>query len=585
MDQTEQIREKLDIVSFITEYVPLKKAGRNFKANCPFHTEKTPSFMVSPDRQRWHCFGCQKGGDCFTFLMEYEHMDFPEALRVLAKRTGVKLTGYGQDSQMTSKKEAMYTMNRQAAEFYHYLLMKHNVGKKALEYLQDRGISDKVIESFLIGFAPNIRNGLVRYLTQKKGYKAEDLLDAGLATQIGRETVDFFRGRIIFPLFDHRDNIVGFSGRTTDTTGVVKAKYINTRDTLIYHKGEMFFGLNMTKDAIRKADSVVIVEGEFDLLSCFQNGVANVVGVKGTALTEKQMQLLSRYAQKVAVCFDGDRAGKEAIKRSLPILEKYNLQTSVIVIPGGKDPDEAIKTDPISFKQAVKNAVVIYDYLLSQALETYEKKTASGKGKIAAELLPIYGGITNEIIKEHYLKKLSTELDTSYESLQKELGRLSKKEQEVIVPVSTAMKQSREEMLEEYVLSLILQSESPKDAFLQAWSILAEAVIPERAHQKIFLQLAEYFKSHDELMAKSFVAVLPSELLPSVDKALLLPLSQPSSHDKQRKEIERTSMQLREIYVRTRIKRISVELKEANGEAEQELLQKQFSRLVSLLEK
>lgn len=541
--------------------------------------------MVSPDRQRWHCFGCQKGGDCFTFLMEYEHMDFPEALRTLAKRTGVKLTGYGQDSKTSSKKEAMYTLNRQTAEFYHYLLTKHNVGKKALEYLKNRGVSEKVIESFLIGFAPNIRNGLVRYLTQKKGHKTEDLLDAGVATSIGRETVDFFRGRIIFPLFDHRDNIVGFSGRTTDTTGRIKAKYINTRDTLIYHKGEMLFGLNMTKDTIRKAGSVVVVEGEFDLLSCFQNGVANVVGVKGTALTEKQVQLLSRYAQKVSVCFDGDRAGKEAIKRSLPILEKYNLQTSVIVIPGGKDPDEAIRTDPAGFKQAVKHDVGIYDYLLTAAMETYDKKAASGKGKIASELLLIYGGITNEIIKEHYLKKLSTELDTTLESLQKELGRISKKEQEVIVPVSTVLKQSREEMLEEYLLSLILQSESPKTAFLKAWEMLSEAVTPERAHPKIFLQLADYFNTHEELQAKALVDALPAELLPSVDKALLFPLSLPPSREKQGKEIERTALQLREVYVRQRIKHISLQLKNTHEEKEVEKLQEQFSRLVSLLEK
>jgi len=585
MDDTEQIREKLDIVSFINEYVPLKKAGRNFKANCPFHTEKTPSFMVSPERQRWHCFGCQKGGDCFTFLMEYEHMDFPEALRLLAQRTGVKLTGYGQDNKTTSKKEAMYTLNRQTAEFYHYLLTKHNVGKKALDYLKERGVSDKVIESFLLGFAPNIRNGLVRYLTQKKGYKREELLDAGVATSIGRETVDFFRGRIIFPLFDHRDNIVGFSGRTTDTTGSVKAKYINTRETLIYHKGEMFFGLNMTKDMIRKANSVVVVEGEFDLLSCFQNGISNVVGVKGTALTEKQAQLLSRYAQKVAICFDGDRAGKEAIKRSLPILEKYNLQTSVIVIPGGKDPDEAMKTDAVGFKQAVKHDIGIYEYLLLAALNSYDKKTASGKEKIAAELLPIYGSITNEIIKEHYLKKLSSELNTSYESLQKELRRLTKEEQEVIVPVSTTAKPPREEMLEEYLLSLILQSETPKDAFMQAWAVLSEAVTPERAHQKIFLKLAEYFKIQEELLAKTFIAVLPAEFLPSVDKALLFPLSQPQSGDKQLAEIKRTAYQLREIYIRKRIKLISLKLKETRGEGEQEKLQKQFSKLVSLLEK
>jgi DNA primase len=585
MDQTTEIRDKIDIISFINEFVPLKKAGRNFKANCPFHSEKTPSFVVSPERQMWHCFGCQKGGDCFTFLMEYERLEFPEALRMLAKRTGVTLTGRGYDSQTSSKKDSIYTMNHLAAEYYHYVLMKHSVGSSGKAYLTKRGVSEKVMNSFLLGCAPNARTGLVSYLTKKKGYTTEDVLEAGLATTVGRDTVDFFRGRIMFPLFDHRDNIVGFAGRTLDTTGMIKAKYINTRETLAYHKGEMFFGLNMTKDAIRKANQVVLVEGEFDVISCFQTGVGNVVGVKGTALTEKQVQLLSRYAQKVTVCFDGDRAGQEAIKRSLPILEKYNLQTTVIVIPGGKDPDDAIREDAAAFKQAVKHDLGIYDFLLTSSLTNSDTKTAAGKGKISSELLPIFAVIGNEIIKEHYLKKLSAALDTTYESLQKEITRLTKKEQAVIVPPQKTEKQSREEMLEEYLLSLILQYESPKVAMERAWGILSDALVTDRAHQKILSQLAEYCLTQPEFVPKTFVRDLPAELLPSVDKALLFPLTPFSASVKHLQEVEKTAHQLREVYLKDRIKRISLQLKEQSGDKEVSELREQFSRLVSLLEK
>src|SRR5258706_12374084 len=204
MDQVEQIKQKIDIVAILQEFIPLKKMGRNFKANCPFHGEKTPSFVISPERQIWHCFGCQKGGDAYAFLMEYEHIDFPEALRMLADRAGVKLENQHFDSATASKKELIYTLNRLSAEFYHYLLTKHKIGKSALEYLsQERKIKSATMETFLLGFAPKSGNALTTYLIKKKGYKADDLVTAGLSYNRGQSVVDFFQGRIIFPLFDH----------------------------------------------------------------------------------------------------------------------------------------------------------------------------------------------------------------------------------------------------------------------------------------------------------------------------------------------------------------------------------------------
>jgi DNA primase len=419
MDQVSQIRDQVDIVALIGEYITLKKAGRNFKSPCPFHNEKSPSFVVSPERQIWHCFGCGKGGDCYTFLMEYEHLEFPEALRALAKRTGIELQQSEFESSTSSKKESIYHLNKLAAEFYHFILMNHKAGEKAREYLKERNVSEKVLKSFLIGYAPS-GAALSSYLLQKKKVNKEDLIESGLVTDRGYQVRDFFWDRIMFPLFDHRDNIMGFSGRilTAESTG---PKYINTRETLVYHKGDMFFGLNMTKEAIKKENQALLVEGEFDVLSCFQNGVPNVVAVKGTALTERQVALLGRFAQKITVCFDGDRAGQEAIKRSLPIIEKKGLNTTVVVIPGGKDPDESIKNDPTAFKIAVKNDIGIYDYLLSSTLKNYDKASLEGKQKISEDLLPLFSSIQNEIIKEHYLKKVSTELDTTYERILLEL--------------------------------------------------------------------------------------------------------------------------------------------------------------------
>ncbi|MCL5432485.1 MAG: DNA primase, partial [Patescibacteria group bacterium] len=359
MDQVSQVREKIDIVQLISEYVPLKKAGRNFKANCPFHGEKTPSFVVSPERQIWHCFGCGKGGDCFTFLMEYESLEFPEALRILAKRVGIEIQSTHFEAGLTTKKEKIYRLNRLSLEFYHYLLTKHNVGKKALSYLiEKRKINEKIIDSFSLGFAPRVGNALVKFLIDKKKYDKEDLNEAGLMSFRRGGIFDFFAGRIIFPLFDHRDNVIGFSGRVLeDQSAQISSKYINTRETLVYHKGDVFFGLNVAKDEIKKQGRVIVMEGELDVISSVQEGIKNVIAVKGTALTENQAQLISRFAGKVSLCFDRDKAGIDAVKRSVPVLEKKGLTITVVQVPNGKDPDESIKENAFEFKNAMKNDI------------------------------------------------------------------------------------------------------------------------------------------------------------------------------------------------------------------------------------
>ena len=321
MDQAAQIREKIDIVSLISEYIPLKKMGRNFTTNCPFHNENTPSFVVCPERQIWHCFGCGKGGDAYTFLMEYENMEFFEALQALAKKIGVTLQNTG-SSFASDKKQTIFSLNKLAVEYYNYVLTKHSVGKKALIYLKEkRGLNEKLINTFKIGFSPGRGDALSKYLINKKKFKAIDLVDAGLSIQRDSRTIDFFRGRIMFPLIDHRGNIVGFSGRsiTDEDSG---PKYINTKDTLVYHKGSMFFGLNIAKEEIKKQEFRYCNEGEFDVISAFKEGIGNAVALKGTAFTENQALLLSRFAPKVAMCLDKDSAGVLALKRSLPSLRK-----------------------------------------------------------------------------------------------------------------------------------------------------------------------------------------------------------------------------------------------------------------------
>ncbi len=539
MDEVARIREKVDIVSFISEYLPLKKLGRNFKTTCPFHNEKSPSFVVSPERQIWHCFGCGKGGDVFTFLMEYENMEFIEALRTLSKRTGIELAEKGFDPGISSKKDKIYILNKLALEFYHYLLTKHNVGKTALDYLlSERKLSAAVIDTFSLGFSPNIGNALCNFLINKKKYKREDLIEAGLATYQNGRLVDFFRGRIMFPLFDHRANVVGFAARVLKSTDIEGSKYINSRETLVYHKGELFFGLNAAKDEIKKTEQAIIVEGELDVISCFMQGITNVVAIKGTALTEKQATLIGRFAPKVTLCLDMDQAGFEATKRSLPILEKSGLTTTVIILPNGKDPDDVAKTDPNSLKKAVKADVGIYDFMLSKFLERFDNQTVDGKKKITDEMLPLISNIQNEIVKEHYIKKLSKEIDTSAESLFRQIEKLGKNEKPLPSFASEKKdKRTRKEIVEQYLMALIVQSQNPKEYLEKMLGKLENYEFEHPSYKKIIEKLKD-----------KIPPILPQELVTTFDIWTLLPLPKFENEEKYEDEIGKVTDELKGIF-------------------------------------
>jgi DNA primase len=312
-DQREEIKQKIDIVDLISEYVPLKKIGRNLKANCPFHSEKTPSFYVSPERQIWHCFGCNLGGDVYSFLMQIENIEFVEALRILAKKAGVALTEFV-PTQTSELKDRLYEINHLAAEFFNYILTSHLLGKEALSYVSGRGVTKDSISAFKIGYAPKSWDSLLRFLRDKKGYKESEIEQAGLAVRSERGSYyDRFRGRLMFSLRDIRGNVVGFSGRVLDPEAK-EAKYINSPETPIYIKGNLLYGLEVTKGVIRKEGTAVVVEGELDLISSYQAGVANVCAIKGSALTDAQVKLLKRIAGTIILSLDADLAGDAAAR-------------------------------------------------------------------------------------------------------------------------------------------------------------------------------------------------------------------------------------------------------------------------------
>lgn len=575
MDQAAQVRQKIDLVALISEFIPLKKMGANFKSNCPFHNEKSPSFVVSPERQIWHCFGCGKGGDCFSFLMEYENIEFIEALKTLGKRTGIEIEFSSKDIGISSQKEKIYRMNKLAADFYHYILTKHNAGTKALQYLlEKRKINPKVLETFVIGFAPSTKSALSNYLVSKKGFKKQDVVDAGLGSFRNGEVFDFFFNRIMFPLSDHRGNIIGFSGRIMDE-GSSSSKYVNTRETPAYHKGEVFFGLNRAKDEIKKKQEVFIMEGEFDVISSFEQGFGNAVAVKGTALTDSQVQLISRFAGKVILCFDMDSAGFEALKRSLPLLEKRGLTTDVLVLSEGKDPDEAIKLNPLNFKKAAEHPVGVYDYLISKVSNLFDKKSVDGKKKISGDLLPLLAMIENEILKEHYLKKLAAELDVSLESMYRQLEKIKVTDTKIVTSTTVKDSKTRAELMEQYLLALIVQSKNQSEALEEVNHVLSEFSFTTPSFEKLYQLLKTYLDKNILFKIDEFTKEVPKELLPAFDTCYLLPLPKFEKEKQYTEELEKTIKNLKELYIREKIKEISEAIKhkekESSSKSEEEL--------------
>ncbi|MBU1130069.1 DNA primase, partial [Patescibacteria group bacterium] len=426
-NQVEEIKRKLDVVNVIGQYLTLKKRGRHFLACCPFHQEKTPSFTVSPELQIFKCFGCGKGGDIFTFLQEYEKIDFREALEILAKQAGVTLKRSAEFSQSHIQKKKLLEINNLVSHFYHYVLTKHSQGKQALNYLNKRQISLKTINTFKIGFSPQSPTSLLNFLS-KKGHKTPDLIATGTFGQSYNRPYDRFRHRLVFPLINHRDQIVGFSGRILPSLDDQKlAKYINSPETDLYHKGHMFFGLNLAKKYIRKKDSAIIVEGEFDMISPFQAGIKNIIALKGTAFTPDQLRLLKRYTENLILSFDSDFAGTLAAKKSIELADSMGFNIKILDLGNKyKDPDEAILADLGFFKKQVKRSLSIWDFLIHSAVSNFGINTDKGKKQVLNFTLPFLAKIDNSVIKSDYLRKLATELGVDKDAVIQEADKLNK---------------------------------------------------------------------------------------------------------------------------------------------------------------
>lgn len=417
----DRIQAANDIVEVINGYFPLKRVGRNFKALCPFHHEKTPSFVVSPDKQIYHCFGCGEGGNVFGFLMKVENLGFIEAVKMLAERARIELRfeGGGREDEKTE----LYRINEMAAHSYHKVILSPGRGREALSYLAARSISEDTMRTFEIGFAPPGWNNLSKWARRKKIDRSH-LLRVGLIIAGERGDYDRFRNRIVFPIRSVAGKVVGFSGRVM---GSGEPKYVNSPESSLFSKGRLLYGLNLAKSEIVSSKFAIVCEGQLDCIMLHQAGLKNAVATQGTALTESHARLLKRYCGDIVMAFDADEAGKKASLRGLDVLLEAGLRVRIAAFPPGLDPDSYVRKYGVEkVRELIDAAPSLIDFLLETLLREFDVNTERGKIEISRQMLAAIGKLESAVLQEGYLKKLSRRLGVSVSALGEDMGRLVK---------------------------------------------------------------------------------------------------------------------------------------------------------------
>jgi len=560
-NQVEDIKAKIDIIDLISSYLPLKKRGRNFMACCPFHSEKTPSFTVSPELQIYKCFGCGKAGDIFSFIEEYEKVDFREALEILAKRAGVTLKVNPNISKAQQRSSRLVLANLYIAKFYHFVLTKHPQGKIALDYLKSRGITDKTIEDFNIGFSPNNSKSLLNLL-KKKGFSDYEILETGTFGKKGNYFYDRFRQRLTFPLIDHRDRIVAFSGRilpTSDNQNL--AKYINSPETSIYHKGHMFFGLNLTKKSIRDKDQAIVVEGEFDLISPYQAGFTNIVALKGTAFTKDQLSLLKRYTTNLLLSLDSDFAGANAARKSIQMADSMGFDIKVLDLGDYKDPDDAIQADLKFYQKQLKNSLSIWDFIIKSSLKNFDPSTDKGKKQILDFTFPFIIQISNLVIRSTYLAKLAQLLDVDKQAIFQEANRFSRFQQKVdtkvIIPTQVDdTNPLKTEQMQQYLLTLIFSQDKPHRFIKKVEADLDALDLPQ--FKKILKILSSY--KLKTFIVKKFIKKLPDELIDLFNQIYIEAKNDSQDKDWTIRQVKKTANSIKLTKLKQKQRQISLKI-------------------------
>jgi DNA primase len=573
MTPIDEIKNRLDIVDVVQGYIRLKKAGKDYKALCPFHKEKNPSFFVSPSKQIWHCFSCNFGGDMFTFVQKIEGVEFGDALRTLAKKAGVVLKR--EDPQIRSKRNILYEISEEAAKFFEKKFQPsagqpqaEKETKAVREYLKDRGVCSRSIKDFRIGFAVDSWSALHDYLTEL-GYKPKDIESAGLIIQNSKfnqnskfkiqdsRYYDRFRNRIMFPIFDLNGQVIGFSGRIfgkEEGTG----KYVNTPETLIYNKSRVIYGLDKAKLEIRKTNQCILVEGQFDVIMAHQAGNENTIAVSGTALTWEHLRILKRYTENLVFCFDADIGGEAATKKAIGLAQQLEFNIKIVLLPKDKDPADIIKQSSKKWKNLLKKAEPIMEFYFENTFAKYNKTlNVDNKREIAKELLLPIKNITNNVEQAHWIQVLAAKLRVEEKGLVEALRRVKAREQgqEVFSAPETVQK-SRTENLEEYLLGLVLK-----------------------------------YPKHQEYLKKSFKEIFLkiSKLKTDVKNYLIFKIEHCNLEEKDvLEEIDCCIRELKTNKIKQEMKEISLDIKEVEQKKDKKgsaKLTKKFSKLANELAK
>jgi len=562
----DEIKNRLDIVDVIQGYIRLQKAGRNYRANCPFHAEKTPSFMVSPEKQMWHCFGCGKGGSIFDFVMEMEGLEFGDALRTLAQKAGVELkkTDTKFAEKFRTEKTLLYEICDLANRFFVKQLEESKTGKEMRDYLVERGLHLDTIKEWQIGYAPGGWQSLFDFLSGR-GYADDSILKTGLAVQ-GKNYYDRFRDRIIFPINDLNGAVVGFTGRENPKNPDARmGKYINTPNTLIYDKSCILYGLDKAKIDIRQKDVCILVEGQTDVIMSHQAGVKNAVASSGTALTEQQLRIIKRYTENLTTAFDMDTAGEMATKRGVDLALQFGFNAKIIVLPDNQDPADCIRKDAHVWEKAIGEAEELVAFYFDGAFSKNDKETVNGKKEISGIILPVLKKISNKVEQAHWLQELAARLKIQEAALIEEMDK-----------VKTEKKFSREETnlnptlfdSEEYTIGLVLSHPEHFEKYKDE----ANGLFARLELKQIFEALKTDANWKKDL--KNLKNNLPLDLFEKTNYLTFMIEARKDMREdfNPEKEMEFCFDQLKDRYLRKKRNKLSLDIKEAENRGDQSLL-------------
>ena len=579
MSPIDEIKNRLDVVEVIEGYIKLKKAGKDYKALCPFHKEKTPSFFVSPSKQIWHCFSCNLGGDIFSFVQKIEGVEFPEALRILAKKAGVVLKR--EDPQIRSQRNILFEICEEATDYFQKQI---EINKPVLAYLKSRGLKPETIKEFKIGYSNDSWDGLLVHLTSI-GYKPQDIEKSGLIIKKDNENkyYDRFRSRIMFPLFDLNGQVVGFTGRIFvpiskeiedprfQARPEIGSKYVNTPETMIYNKSHIIYGLDKAKTEIRKKDQCIAVEGQMDLIMSHQSGHKNTVAISGTALTTDHLQTLKRYTDNLLFSFDADTGGEGATKRAIGLAQQFEFNVKVAILPeDDKDPAEIIKKDPEKWEKILASPKPVMEFYFENTLNKHKKENLSvdDKREIAKELLLPIKNIVNVVEQAHWLQVLASKLKIEEKTLIEALRRIKLREEGKEIPSEHFRERSRIKELEEILLGLVLKYPEHLEYLNKNFY---ESLLNTEELKKFVKNIKlENIKSEQDKFLANYLIFKVEHL--NIEESDVL------------KEMDFCIQALKENHLKEELGKISLDMKEAEDKKDKEGLQKLNEKFCKLAE-